>query len=166
MSQKDALRRWLLHNKIAQMDCAENGRAFCNPRSGLDLTAYWYNCVKKGLKILSSFQNRKSESLTCGKTQNCLPIDYFNNLRKEKTRCIYVKPLKFIIWSTNLATIPILSAVVVLAAIPSCAHSVCCVSTRSAMASLRSWLKTQAMSVPGGRVSLGSSMIELWLKLM
>ena len=62
--------------------------------------------------------------------------------------------------SRNLVNTPALSAVVVWAATPSCAHSVWCGFTRSAMASLSDWFPTKAMSV---RVSLGPSMAELWL---
>ena len=65
--------------------------------------------------------------------------------------------------SRNLASTPVLSAVVVLATPPSSAHSVCCGST-SAVAPLSNWLPTQTISAPGVRVSLGPFMAQLWLK--
>ena len=68
--------------------------------------------------------------------------------------------------SRNLASTPVLSAVVALAEIPSCTHSVCCWSTRHAVAYLSDWSKTQTISAPGVRVSLGPLMAELWLKWM
>ena len=57
----------------------------------------------------------------------------------------------------NLASTPVISAVVLSAATPSCAHRVCCGSTRSAVTSLSNWLKTQTMSAS----DVG---MTLWLK--
>ena len=68
--------------------------------------------------------------------------------------------------SRNLASTPVLSAVMVSAAAPSCAHSVYCESTRSTVASLNDWLPMKTMFSPGVRVSLGSSIAKLWLKWM
>ena len=55
--------------------------------------------------------------------------------------------------SRNLASTPVLSAVVVSPTTPSNAHSVCCGSTRIPVASLSNWLSTQTMSPPGVRLS-------------
>ena len=62
----------------------------------------------------------------------------------------------------NMASTPVLSVVVVSATTPSSAHSACCGSTRSAVATLSEWWPTQTMSVL--RARLGPSMEELWLK--
>ena len=59
--------------------------------------------------------------------------------------------------SRNQASTTVLSAVVV-SATTSRAHSACCRSTRSAVASLSNWLLTQPMSAPGVNRSISPLM--------
>ena len=68
--------------------------------------------------------------------------------------------------SRNLASNPVLSAVVVSATTPFSAHSACCGSTRSALASLSDWWPTYTMSAAGVMVRLGPLMTKLWPKWM
>ena len=63
--------------------------------------------------------------------------------------------------SRNMESTPVLSAVALRAATPSCGHSVCFGSTRRAVASLSSWLPNENMYGPGVSATLGPLMGEL-----
>ena len=67
--------------------------------------------------------------------------------------------------SRNLASTPVLPALVVSATTQSSAHSACGGSTRSVVASLSNWWPLQTMSVAGVRVRLGLSLAELWMSM-
>ena len=75
-------------------------------------------------------------------------------------------PMSTMMSSRNLASTPVLSAVVVFATTPSNAGSASCGSTRGAVASLNDWRPTQTVSLPGVMARLGQSTTELWLKWM
>ena len=61
----------------------------------------------------------------------------------------------------NLAGIPLLCVVVVLATTPSSAHSACFVSTRGVVASLNDWSQTKSMSAAGVMERFSPAMAEL-----
>ena len=69
-------------------------------------------------------------------------------------------------FSRNLASILVLSAVVLPATTPSSAHKACCGTTGGAVAWLSEWLLTQTMYTPGVMLRLGPSIAEVWLKWM
>ena len=66
------------------------------------------------------------------------------HVKMEKTKFLVMAMMSL----RNLASTPVLSAVIVLAEIPPCAHSVCCEYTRRAVGLLSDCSKTQAISAP------------------